>query len=204
MTADELGCRVYHNVRPMLQRTYQVRGTKGVVDHEGDTVPVSNFRHSLQVNQVGIRIAQALHKEGFGPGTDGCLKIGCGRRVDKGCRHAIRREGVCQQVVRSSVDGLRRHQMIAGRRQPLQSVCDGGRTGRDSQRCYSSFQGCHPLFEHILGGVGQPSVDVAGILQPEASCRMGGITEYIRGGLIDGDGPCAGCRVGLLLPHMKL
>ena len=73
-----------------------------------------------------------------------------------------------------------------------------------SQSRRSPLQGRDALFQHSLGGVGQPAVDVPFVRQPEPGRGMGGIAEHIAGGLVDGDRTGIGGGVGLLLACVKL
>ena len=66
------------------------------------------------------------------------------------------------------------------------------------------LQGGDPLLQHVLGGVGQPPVDVSGIRQTKPGGGVGGIPKHIAGGLVDRNRPGIGGGVGLLLAHMEL
>ena len=37
VTAKELGCRMHHDIDAIFERAAQIRGGKGVVDHQGET-----------------------------------------------------------------------------------------------------------------------------------------------------------------------
>ena len=124
--------------------------------------------------------------------------------VDECRRDSVIREGVGKEVVRSAVDRVLRHDMVALSCQSLDRVCDRGGSGGECKRSASALEGCDPLLKHILGRVPQPSVDVAACLEREPVGRIGGIREDIGSGLVDGYGPCVGRRVGLLLTDMKL
>ena len=104
-----------------------------------------------------------------------------------------------QQVVASSINGPGRYDMISLSGDVQKSICDGGCSRSQSQGSRSSFECRHALLENILGGIRQTAVDVACIFQTEACGCMGRVAEYIRCGLVDGDGPCTGSRIGLFL-----
>lgn len=62
----------------------------------------------------------------------------------------------------------------------------------------------NPLFQHILGGIGQPSINIAGIGQSKTGSGMGGVSEHIGGGLVNGHRPGIGSGIGLFLAHVEL
>lgn len=47
--------------------------------------------------------------------------------------------------------------------QGLQRIGDGGGSGGQGQGGSSTLQGGDPALQHILGGVGQPAVDIPGV-----------------------------------------
>lgn len=60
VAADELGSRVNNDISAVLNRTDEVRGTEGVVDYERQTVLVRNLCDSLDIRNIGIRVAESL------------------------------------------------------------------------------------------------------------------------------------------------
>ncbi len=60
MAADELGSRVNNDISAVLNRTDEVRGTESVVDYERQTVLVRNLCDSLDIRNIGIRVAESL------------------------------------------------------------------------------------------------------------------------------------------------
>ena len=88
--------------------------------------------------------------------------------------------------------------------QSFDGVGDRCRAGGKSQGCASAFQSCESLFQNILGGVRQSSVDISRIGQAEPVRRMFAVVENIRCGLIDRDGTRIGRRIRLFLSYMKL
>ena len=82
----------------------------------------------------------------------------------------------------------------------LGQVQQGDRLGRlaagHGQGRHPALEGGHPLLEDGLGGVHDPGVDVAQLLQPEQGGGVGGVPEGVAGGLVDGNGPGPGGGVG--------
>jgi hypothetical protein len=60
VAADELGSRVNNDISAVLNRTDEVRGTESVVDYERQTVLVRNLCDSLDIRNIGIRVAESL------------------------------------------------------------------------------------------------------------------------------------------------
>ena len=93
--------------------------------------------------------------------------------VDEGGGGAVLGQGVGQQVIAAAVDGLLGHNVVARLSQGLNGVGDGGSAGGSRQSGYAALQSRDALFQHILGRVGQPSVDVAGVRQTKPGGGMG-------------------------------
>ena len=60
MAADELGGRLHHDVRAVLQRTEQIRRGEGVVDDHRQMVLMGDGGDGFEVRQVGVRVAEGL------------------------------------------------------------------------------------------------------------------------------------------------
>ena len=163
MAAQELGGGMDHDVGAVLDGPDQVGGAESVVDDQRQAVAVGQIGQGVDVGNVGVGVAQGLDVQGLGVVLNGGLHRGKVVDVDEGGLDAVERQGVGQQVIRAAVDGLLGHDMFPGGGQRLDGVGDGRCAGGQSQRCHAALQCCHPLFQHVLRGIGQPSVDVAGI-----------------------------------------
>ena len=71
VSSDELGGRVHHNIRAVLNGTDQVRRSKGIVDHQGNAAAMGNISDGADIGYVGIGIAQSLDKHPLGVLPDG-------------------------------------------------------------------------------------------------------------------------------------
>ena len=109
-----------------------------------------------------------------------------------------------QQVVAAAVDGLLGHDVVPSLSESLNGAGDGRRAGGGGQRGHAPLQSRDALFQHVLGGVGQPPVDIARVRQAEPGGGVGGVAEHIRGGLVNGHRPGVGGGVGLLLAYVEL
>ena len=123
------------------------------------------------------------------------LRIG---GVDKGHVDAQPLEGLAQERDRAAVEGGGGDDVTAGVGQVEQGDGDGLLAAGEGQGPDAAVQGGHPLLEDVGGGVHQPRVDPAHLLQGEQVGRVFGALEHVAGGLVDGHGPGAGGRVGLL------
>jgi hypothetical protein len=65
------------------------------------------------------------------------------------------------------------------------------------QRGRAALERGNAFFQHCLGRVSDPGVDVAECLQPEQRGGVVGIVEHERRGLVDRRRPRAGGRIGL-------
>ena len=202
--AEELGGRVHHDVGAVLDRAHPVGGPEGVVDHERDVMRVRDLGERVDVGNVGAGVSERLQEERLGVGADGGLHLRMVVGVDEARLDAELRERVGEQVERAAVDGLLRDHVVAGLGERLQRVGDrGGAACRGQRRDASLERGDAPL-EHVLRGVGEAAVDVAGIGEAEAVGRVLGVVEDVGSRLVDGHRAGVGGGVGALLADVEL
>ena len=188
----------------MLDGADQVRGAEGVVDDQRQAVLVRDGGNGVDVGDIAVGVAQGLQIDSLGVGLDGILHLGQVMGVDEGGGNAELGQGVLQQVVAAAVDGLLCHDVVTGLCQCLNGVGDGSSAGSGSQSSHAAFQSGNALLEHILGGVGQTAVDVAGVCQPEAVRSVLAVAEHIGSGLVNGHCAGIGRGIGLLLANVQL
>ena len=124
--------------------------------------------------------------------------------VHKGRGHAEGGQGVGQQIVAAAVDGLLGDNVVTGLGQGLNGVADGGRAGSRGQSGYAALKRRNALFQHVLGGVGQTTINITCVRQAEPGGGVGGVVEHIGSGLVDGHRAGIGGGIGLLLTDVKL
>ena len=107
-----------------------------------------------------------------------------------------------QQVEAAAVYGLLGYDVAAVSRQSLDRVGHCRRAGSQGQRRAATFQCRQPFFQHVLGGIGQASVNVAGVFQAETVRRVLTVMEYIGSSLVNGNCPGIGCRICLFLSNV--
>ena len=66
VTADKFGCRMNDDVRTMLDRTDEIRGAEGVVDHQRKSVLMCDLGDSVDIGNVGIRITERFKIDRLG------------------------------------------------------------------------------------------------------------------------------------------
>ncbi len=211
MATSKLGEAVDDNVGAPLEGPDEVGRGNRVVDDQRDTGIVADLAHTLDVEDVVLRICQHLAIEGLRVGANGgahLLKIvGV---VDERDLDTHLRQGVVEQVVGAAVKRRAGHDVIAG----LGQIEDGQGLGRlaaaDHQRTgqadgggAATLQRIDAGFQRPLGGVHQPGVDVAHLGQREQVLGVSRITKFVAGRLVDGHRPGPSGRVGIS-PDMDL
>ena len=202
MTAQELGSGMYHDISTILNRTNQVRSTKGVIDYQRQAVLVGNLCHCLNIRNIAVRIAESFQIYCLGVRLDSGLYLLQVVGIHKGSLDAIARQGMCQQVEAAAVDGLLGNDVVTFPGKSLNSVVNSCSTACHCQACHTALQGSYAALQDTLGRVGQTAIDVACISQAKTGCRMSGISEYIGGSLINRYRSRIGSRIRLLLPNM--
>ena len=124
--------------------------------------------------------------------------------VDEARIDAVERKRVGEQVGAAAVNRLLRHDMFAFGRQCLDRVGDRRRAGGDRQPRDTPFERRDAILKHPLGGVGQPSVDVAGVGETEAVSGVPTVAEYIAGGRVDRHRAGVARGIGVFLSDMNL
>ena len=204
VAADELGRGMHHDVRTVLKRAEEVRRAEGVVDYDGQAVPLGDFGNGVDVGNVGVRVAERFQINDGGVVFDGAFDLGEVVRVDEGSFDAELRKRVLEQVVRAAVDGFLRNHVVTGLREGLQRVGNGGGARSHGQASHAAFKCGDAVLEHALGGVRQAAVDVAGIGQAEAVGGVLGIAEHVARGLVDGHRAGVAGGIGAFLADVQL
>ena len=114
------------------------------------------------------------------------------------------RQGVCQQVVGTAVNGLGCYDVLARLRQCLEGIVNCCRAGSNCQSSYAAFQGSDTLFEYAFSRVRQSAVDIAGITKTETVSCMLRVMEHIGSGCVDRNSSCVRYRICLFLTNVKL
>ena len=199
MAADELRGAVDRDVHAVLERPKQDRRQHGVVaDHAAGPCWWATSAIARKSSTSFFGIGQRFDVDGPGVGADRPGDVARVRGVDEGHVDAQPLEGLPQQRDRAAVERGGRDDVLAGVGQIEQGHGDGLLSAGEGQGPDAAFQGRHPLLEHVGRGIHQPRVDPTQFLQGEQVGRVLRALEHVAGGLVDGHGPRAGGRVGLL------
>ncbi|MPN18469.1 hypothetical protein SDC9_165829 [bioreactor metagenome] len=164
---DPFGKRVDHDVSTVFDRAQQRRRSKGRVHDQRDVMLLRKFRIPLDIGdfQCGIADGFDIERTGF--------------RIDRRCRRrkvVDRREAHRDALLRQNrVElGVGAAVKVAGGNDfiPLpgdvgQTEIDRRRAAGESQRRLPAVKRGQTLFQHVVGRVHQPGVDVAGFLERE-------------------------------------
>jgi len=164
VTADELRCRMHHDVGTMFNRTNQVRRTEGVVDDQRNLVLVSDFGDSVDIRNIGMRVAESFDKDELRVFLDGgfdALEI---VSVDEGRFDTEVTERVLQQVESTTVNRALDNHVVTTAGKSRDGVSDGSGTRGDSESGNATFEGSNALFQNTLGRIGDTAIDVTASL----------------------------------------
>ena len=194
MTTHVLGGTVNHDVGTMLNGTTQVGAWHSVVNDQGHAVGMRDLGQPTDVGDVAQGIADGLAIDRLGLVVDQLGKVIRLAVVGKTHLNAELRQGVGKQVVGAAVQGRGRHNVVAGFGDGLDGVGDRRLTRRYGQGRNAALERSDPLFQHVLGRVHDPGIDVAQNLQVKQVCTMLGVVKGIGHRLINrgSDGPCRG------------
>ena len=204
VAAHELGGGVDHDVRPVLQRPQQIGRGEGAVHDEGDAVAVGDGGDGLQVDDVGIGVAQGLGIHELRIGLDGLFEILRVGRVHEGGGKPLLHQGIGKEIVGAAIEIGGGDDVIPRHGDILNGIGDGGASRGGGQGARPALQGSDALFKHVGGGVHEAGIDIALLRQGEAAGGLGAVLEHIGGGGVDRHGPGVGGGVGRFLPRMDL
>ena len=204
MASDEFRRGVDDDVGSVFDRTDQIGSSEGIVDHQRKPVLVSDLRDRVDVGNVAVRVAEGLQIHSPCLICDGAFELRQVVRVHESRLDAVLGKCVAKKVEASAVNSLLRDDVAAACGQGLNCIGNGRRAGSYCQGSGAAFKSSETLLEHLLGGIGQTAVDVAGIGESEAVRRVFAVVEHIGSGLVDRNGAGIGCRIGLFLSNVQL
>ena len=204
MAADEFGCGMNNDVCAILDRTNEVWSCEGIIDNQRNLVLMCNFCKCFDIDNIRVRVSEGLDIDGFCVLLNGCANLIQIEYINKCGADAVLWKGVCQQVVGTAVDVLCGYDVVALLSQVDDGVVDGCCSGSYCKCRNAALQCCHSLLEDVLCRISQTTVDVSCILKSESCCRVIGVIEYERRGLIDRHCSCSGCRIWIFLSYVKL
>ena len=197
VATDEFGGRVHDDVGTVAKGLGQVRGGQRAVDHKRNLVLVRDARHTFEVEDVALGIAERLREERLGVGPDGRTpRLQVVGIVDEGHVDAQLGQCVVEEVVRSAIEGRRRDDMTAVLGQVEQRDGLSGLAAGDGECRDPTLEGGDALLEDGLRRVHDARVDVPQFLEPEERRRVRCVPKGVAGGLVDRHRAGTGGRIG--------
>ena len=153
VATDELCCRMDHDIRTILDRTYQIRGCKCIIYDQWNIMGMCNICNALNINHLRIWITQSLNLDRCGVLLDGCLNSFIIKWIYEGCLNAVIRKSMCQKIVGSTVNILSCYNMISFMCYCLECIRKCCCTTTYCQSCHTALKSGNSLLEGILGRV---------------------------------------------------
>ena len=204
VAADELRGGRDHHVGPVLDRAQQVGRREGVVHDERKVVLVRDGGPALDVEHVGVGVAECFRVEELGVVLDGGFDgVKVGGVHERGGKPLLGK-GVLEQIERAAVKVGGGDDVVADRGDVLHRDGDGGRSGGDAERSDAALKRGDALFKDGNGGVGQAGIDVARLGEAEAPGCGRGVLEHEGRRQVDRHGARIGGGVGVFLAGVDL
>ncbi len=192
---DELGRRMNHHVGSVLEGAAEVRAGEGRVDDQRYAHLVGGVGQGGHVGHDPRRVGHDLGVQRLGLGADGG---GEGSRVVRSHKSGLDAEppqADVKQAVSAAVQRRAGHDVIPCSGQGREHEQFRRLPARGGHPTDAPFEAGHALLESGYRRVGNPSVDVAVLLQGEKVGRVGDVFEHEAGGLVDRHCPGPGRRV---------
>ena len=204
VTTDELGCGMHHDVGTVFNRANQVRSTEGVVDDQRNLVLVSDFGDSVDIRNVGMRVAESFDEDELRVALDSGFHTLEVVSVNESRFDTEVTERMLHQVESTAVNRALDNHVVSAAGKSRDGVSDGCGTRSNRESGNAAFEGSDTFFENALSRIGDAAVDVTTGLQGKAVCGVLGIVENVRGGLVNRNRAGIGCGVCLFLANMEL
>ena len=163
---------------------------------------MGNFRNGIDVGDVAVGVSQGFQIDSLCIFLNSVFHFFQIVSVHKRRCNTVLRQRMFQQIVASAVDGLLDHDVSAVGCQRLHGIGDCRCAGSHGQRRAAAFQCGQPFFQHVLGGIGQAPVNVAGVFQAETVRRVLTVVKYIGSSLVNRHCPGIGSRICLFLSNV--
>jgi hypothetical protein len=168
---------MHHDIGAVINRANQIGAGKGVVDDQGHPGLARNGGDRLDIGNGAGGIGDRLDEDRLGVWRHRAFEAADIIGVAPHNVPAKTLEGVRELVDRTAIEFSRCDELVAGSQQLLQHDHLRGVSRRHRERGGAAFKGGDALFEHRLGRVPDPGVDVSERLQPEQRRGMIGVVE---------------------------
>ena len=197
MTAEKFRQRMHDDIGAVIDRRDQIWRRQRVVDDQRHAGLARHRCDRLDVGDAAGGIGDRFDEDRLGARRHRALEAFDLVGIGPGHVPAKALEGVGELVDRAAIELSRRDDLVAGHQQLLQHHDLRGMTRRHRQRRGAALERGDALFQHRIGRIADPGVDVAERLQPEQRSGVVGIIEHEGRGLVDRRRPRAGGRIGL-------
>ena len=177
---------VNDDVPTVLDRLQERRRRHRVVDDCRHAMRMRHVGDGLQIDDVARRVADALAEDRLRPGVDVLLKVGRAIALGEPDVDSLLRQHVGEQRVRPAIQLRHGDDVVACLGEIQDRVVDGGAARRQHQRTDAPLEPGDTFFEHGLGWVHDPRVDVPRHCQVEQVGTVLGVVELVRNRLVDG------------------
>ena len=198
MAADILGRRMDADVGAVVEGPEQVRGAKGIVDDQRDTIVIGDTRHCLEVDDVDVGVADGLDEHGTGLIVDGPTEVLGIDGIDQRGLNAMLGKGIGEEIEGAAIERLGGDDLLAGVGNIENGVGRRGRAGCHRERATAALQRRNPVFQHLVRWVGDPGVVEAELLDRTDRLGLLEVLEDEGSRLVDGHGARAGGGIGCL------
>ena len=197
VAADELGQRVHHDVRAVLDRPHQIGRGQRVVDDQRQAVLSSDFGDLLDIHELAAGIGQTFDVDRLGALIDQFVEARRIVDVSPAYIPAEALEGRTELVDRAAIKLARGDEVVARAHHCVEDQKVRGLTRSRGERRRAALEGRETLLQHRLGGIHDAGIDVTERLEAEQRGGVIGVVENERRRLIDRRGARAGCGIRL-------
>ena len=176
------------NVGTVLEDLRQHRRGDRVVDDQRETLRVRGVGPGLDVDDVEARVADRLREDQTGLVVRQLGNLLRRVGIDEANLDAVLRQGVCEQVVGSTVERRDADDVVAGAGNVEHCVRDSGLTRGGGAGSNATLKCGDALLEHIPRRVHDAGVDVARHGEREQVGSVLGVVELVTGRLVDRNG----------------
>ncbi len=197
MAAQKFRQRMHDDVGAVVDRADQIGRRQRVVDDQGHAGLAGDGGDRLDIGDAATGVCNRLDEDRLGVWRDRALEAA--DIIGVGPHHvpAETLESVGELIDRAAIELARRDELITGLEQHLKHHDLRGMSGSRRQCRGAAFQGGDTFFQHRLGRVSDPGVNISERLQSEQRRGMVGIVEHERRCLIDRRHPRTGGGIGL-------
>ncbi len=190
---------MYRHIRTPFKRPEQIAThSEGIVHHDADSLFSGHLNDRLIIRNIECRIAEVLQENGLRPAVRQCFNVACLVTFRKAHLDSHVAQSDCEHSECASVEKRLCDNVVSGTAYVRYGEEHGRLSGSGSHSCRSAFKGRHSFFEHLICGIGDAGIYVAGALQFKQFSSILHVIESVCGALVNRDSCSFGNRVNLL------